>query len=387
MGFIKAFSGALRGSFADQWKDFISVPSGLTATTSFGGGWECNTDSFRTSNYNGVAGVITNGSTIVIPEGFALITLENGAITGYVDEPGGYTWNSSSEQSESIFAGGTFMESVIRASFERFKFGGEPGAIQMPLFVNLKEIPDFKFGTQSRIYWDDAYLGTQAGATARGACTLRIIDPIMFLKEFVPADYYALKLTSFDLMDYENKASEQLFSELVASLAPAFSSYANRNGRASRILDLQRDSREFAASLREVVERNYHWRQQRGIEIVRGALASVDYDEQTKKLLEKVQQADALMGARGNTNFQASFAEGLQAAGVNQDAGALGMAFMGMGAQGVAGSYASFQQPVPSAQPPQEDPYEKLKKLKGLLDSGVITQADFDAAKAKLLGI
>jgi hypothetical protein len=36
---------------------------------------------------------------------------------------------------------------------------------------------------------------------------------------------------------------------------------------------------------------------------------------------------------------------------------------------------------------PAEDPYEKLTKLKGLLDAGVISQEDFDAAKAKVLGL
>ena len=33
------------------------------------------------------------------------------------------------------------------------------------------------------------------------------------------------------------------------------------------------------------------------------------------------------------------------------------------------------------------DPYEELKKLKELLDAGVITQEDFDAKKKMLLGI
>ena len=37
--------------------------------------------------------------------------------------------------------------------------------------------------------------------------------------------------------------------------------------------------------------------------------------------------------------------------------------------------------------PAQEDPYTKLTEMKKLLDAGVITQADFDAVKAKLLGI
>ena len=35
----------------------------------------------------------------------------------------------------------------------------------------------------------------------------------------------------------------------------------------------------------------------------------------------------------------------------------------------------------------QEDPYAKLTEMKKLLDAGVITQEDFDAVKAKLLGI
>ena len=50
---------------------------------------------------------------------------------------------------------------------------------------------------------------------------------------------------------------------------------------------------------------------------------------------------------------------------------------------GAATTAAQNQQPVPE----QEDPYEKLTQLKKLLDDGVITQADFDAAKAKLLGL
>ena len=129
---------------------------------------------------------------------------------------------------------------------------------------------------------------------------------------------------------------------------------------------------------------------------------AIDYDEDTKELISKVKRADALMGARGNANLQASFAEGLQAAGQNPDGGALGMGFMGMGMQGAAGAASSMmQQPaygfgyeaqsqvavaVPAAAP-AEDPYEKLAKLKGLCDQGVISEEEFNAAKAKVLGL
>ena len=33
MGFIKAFSGALGGTFADQWKDFLAPRTDVTATS------------------------------------------------------------------------------------------------------------------------------------------------------------------------------------------------------------------------------------------------------------------------------------------------------------------------------------------------------------------
>lgn len=42
----------------------------------------------------------------------------------------------------------------------------------------------------------------------------------------------------------------------------------------------------------------------------------------------------------------------------------------------------SSTQPSPAA----DDPYERLMKLKGLCDAGVISQDEFDAAKAKVLG-
>lgn len=386
MGFLQAFAGAIGGAFAEQWRDYISVPVGIGDSVALCRGTRCHTSYARTSNFHGADCIISNGSLVVVPEGFALVTLENGRVTGLVADPGGYEWRSGDPQSSTIFAGDGILRSLVRNSFERFKFGGEPGAQQVALFVNLKEIPNFKFGTQSAIYWDDAYLGTQAAATARGACTLRVVDPILFLKNFVPADYYGRLAKPFDFSDFENDAATQLFNELVGSLSAAFSSYVNDGDKAHRITEIQSHSDEFALSLRGVVERYYHWEAERGIAIVRAAVSAVDYTEQTKELIAKVQQADALMGARGNANLQASFAEGLATAAAAPDGGPLGMAFMGMGLQGIAGAYAGFQQPSTSEPHQKEDPYERLLKLKGLLDAGVIDQDEFDAVKKNLLG-
>ena len=131
----------------------------------------------------------------------------------------------------------------------------------------------------------------------------------------------------------------------------------------------------------------------------------------TRELLRNVQRADALSGARGNSNLQASVASGFEAAGENT--GAAGLVGLGIasGATGLGG----LQQPVPgiggqSTPPPPppaaaapapapapaapaapaaaaDDPMAQLAKFKEMLDAGLITQDDYDAAKNKVLGL
>ncbi|HSM67533.1 MAG TPA: SHOCT domain-containing protein, partial [Ilumatobacteraceae bacterium] len=113
-------------------------------------------------------------------------------------------------------------------------------------------------------------------------------------------------------------------------------------------------------------------------------------------------------GARGNSNLQASVASGFEAAG--QNTGAAGLVGLGIasGATGLGG----LQQPVPGiggqstpppppaaaapaptptpsapAAPAAEDPMAQLTKFKEMLDAGLITQEDYDAAKNKVLGL
>ena len=47
-----------------------------------------------------------------------------------------------------------------------------------------------------------------------------------------------------------------------------------------------------------------------------------------------------------------------------------------------------MQQPTqPASAPAEEDPMEKLAKMKKMLDEGLITQEDYDKAKEKILGV
>jgi membrane protease subunit (stomatin/prohibitin family) len=355
MGLIKAVSGAVGGMLADQWKDFYTVPAGLPPTAALFAAVPQGTNAGRGSNTRGSANIITNGSKIVVPEGYGLLLFQDGKITGFAAEAGGYIWNSEDLNSQSIFAGDGIVDSLIKQSWERFKFGGQPGSQQAAFFVSLKELPDNRFGTQSEIYWDDGFLNMQTGQV-------------------------------FDFTDMDNAAAGQLFNEVVGSLAPAFSLYTNDPAKGNRISKLQQDSLGFAKSLSAAVENGYQWKSDRGLVIAKVAIVSIEYDANTRELLKTVQRADALTGSRGNANLQASVAAGMQAAG--EQGGSAGLVGLGMagGMVGVGG----LQQPVAPAAPaapPAEDPVAKLKKAKEMLDLGLITQADFDSVKAKVLGL
>jgi membrane protease subunit (stomatin/prohibitin family) len=394
MGLIQAAAGAFGGSLADQWKDFYTVPDGLPATAALFAAVPRGTNAGRGSNTRGSTNIVTNGSRFVVPEGYGLLLMQDGAITALVAEAGAYEWNSNDLQSKSIFSGGGVFDSLVRQSWERFKFGGMPGAQQAAFFVSLKELPGNRFGTQSEIYWDDGYLNAQVGALTRGTYTLQIVDPIRFVKSFVPASYLQAGRV-FDFTDLDNAAASQLFNEVVGSLAPAFSHYTNDPAKGNRITRIQQDSVGFAASLSDAVERAYRWRSDRGLVIVKTAIVSIEYDANTRELLRTVQRADALAGARGNSNLQASVAAGFQSAGENAGVGGI----MGMGiAAGGVGGLAGLQQPVapapaivpapqPAPAPAADDPIVRLTRAKQMLDAGLITQADYDAVKAQALGL
>ncbi|KAA1426265.1 SPFH domain-containing protein [Nocardioides antri] len=398
MGLIQAAIGSIGGTLADQWVDFFGVPDGIAPTAALFPAVRKGENAGRGSNDRASSAVITNGSKFVVPEGYGLVLLEDGAFTGFAAEPGAYEWKSDEPASQSVFTGGGLVDSVIKQSWERFKFGGRPSAQQNALFVALKELPNNKFGTQSEIYWDDAFLNTQVGAITRGTYTLKITDPLTFIRNFVPAGIISGGGV-FDFTDIDNPAGEQLFNEVIGSLAPAFSMYTNDPAKGNRIARLQQDSIGFAQSLSAAVEQNYQWKTARGLEIVKTAIISIEYDANTRELLKNVQRADALSGARGNSNLQASVAAGFEAAGEN--AGPGGLIGMGMAAGGAG--LGGLQQPAPAAPAapapaapaapaaaPAEaadDPVAVLKRAKEMLDAGLITQADYDAAKAKALGL
>lgn len=393
MGFVRAFKGAIGGTLGDQWIDFYAPKDSLSVTAAVFPGVARGTNKNRGVNIKGNENVISNGSKVVVPEGTALVTIQDGAITNVITEAGGYIYNTNDPNAKSIFVGDGFIDTIVKGSWNKFKYGGIPSSQQTLFYVNLKEIPNNRFGTQSEIYWDDAFLGTQVGAITRGTYTLRIIDPILFLRNFVPQAFLLPGAREFDFSDMDNPASEQLFNEVVGSLSAAFSNYTNDPSMGNRMSKIQGDQIGFAKSLSTAVEDNYNWKSTRGLEIVKTAIMAIEYDEDTKALMSDVKKADALSGNRGNSFFQQAAARGIQSAGEN--GGGANMAFMGMGMNAAGNMMGATQQPGTSGtynpnfnqQPQVEDPTEKLLKMKKLLDAGAITQEEYDEVKKKILDI
>ncbi len=406
MGFIKAFTGAIGGTFADQWKDYYMPRTDIPSTAGLFQAVPRGQNNGRGANTKGNDNIISNGSKIVVPEETALITLQDGAITGIIAEPGGFIFTSNDSNSQTIFEGDGIMSSLIKSSWEKMKFGGQANSQQLAFYINLKEIPNNKFGTQAEIYWDDAYFGTQVGALVRGTYTLKIVDPLLFVKNFVPAKYLQASAAVFDFNDMDNDAGEQLFNEVVGTLSAAFSNYTNDPKMGNRISKIQGDQIGFAKAMSQAVEDAYQWKTDRGLEIVKTAILAIEYDEDTKVLMSDVKKADALSGARGNSFMQQAAARGMQ------NGGGANMAFMGMGfnaANGMMGgmkqeatqsSYQpsfgqqsteeQIQEESPKNQqsaPSQDDPVARLLQMKKLLDAGAISQEEYDLLKAKILGL
>ena len=426
MGFIKAFAGAFSSTFADQWQDFYMPRQDVSATAALFQAVPQGQNANRGENTKGSENIISNGSKIIVPEGTALITIQDGAITGLVAEPGGFIFTSEDPNSQSMFAGDGIFGQTLKQTWEKVKFGGQPGSQQLAFYINLKEIPNNRFGTQSEIYWDDAYFGTQVGAVTRGTYTLKIADPLLFVKNFVPSKYLQPGAPVFDFADMDNDAGTQLFNEVVGTLSAAFSNYTNDPSKGNRISKIQGDQIGFAQAMAQAVEDAYQWKSTRGLEIVKTAILAIEYDEDTKELMKDVKKADALSGARGNAFMQQAAARGIQAAG--ETGGGAAMAFMGVGMQAAGGmmggmqqqptpstyqpAFAAPQQPMAPAQTapmqpampmqqaapvqpvapapaaaPAQDPTTKLLEMKKLLDAGAITQEEYDKVKAQVLGI
>ena len=379
MGIICAFSGAIGGTFADQWKDIytagtfdehVVVSPGVLKSSNNG----------RGTNFNGSDGVISNGSKIYVPENTAAFIFSQSSIEDIITEPGGYEYQSGQE---SVFNGDSIGKSIFGQIKNRVGYGGISSDFKQIAFVNLREIRDIKFGTKGAQVYHDLFYGTDLEIFAYGSFTVKIIDPARFITNFVPANtmYY-----SFD----DDAVRAQILSEFLMSFTVALNSLSDR----FRISQLPAQANQIAQAVINDTNNAGTWPDRFGISIVQVAVENIEFSEESRALVQQysankmnVMAYEDVSDRASNIAAQQKIAQGVQ----NNGLGDGGSMIMGMNiAQGLTPQVQPQATPQPSSQSSSlslDEQISALEKLKGLLDVGILSQEEFDLKKKEIMGL
>ncbi len=352
MGLIKAFSGAVGGTLADQWREFFYCDS-LSANTLVAKGQK--RISKRSSNKKGDENIISNGALIAVNEGQCMIIVEQGEVVELCAEAGEFKYDSSTEPS--IFYGG--LGKGILDSFKtigkRFTFGGDTAKDQRVYYFNIKEIMGNKYGTPSPVPFRvvDANVGLDVDIAIRchGEYSYKITNPMLFY-----TNVCGNVVSVFD----RSQIDSQLRTEFMTALQPAFAKISAMGVRYSA---LPGHTEEVAEALNEVLSEK--WSEARGISVCSIGINSVKASEEDEAMIKEIQRtavyrnpnmaAATLVGAQAEAMQNAAKNSGgamMGFAGLNMAMNAGGMnaqSLYAMGAQQEAQRQAQQPQPQPQA--------------------------------------
>ena len=323
MGLIKAGTGALGGTLADQWKEFFycdALPNDVLMKKG-----EKRTGS-RSSNTKGSDNIITNGSGIAVADGQCMIIVEQGKIVEVCAEPGEFTYDTSTEPS--VFTGnlGQSLLDTFKTIGRRFTYGGDTGKDQRVYYFNTKEIIGNKFGTPSPIMFEvtNKRIGMTRTVQVRcnGVYSYVISDPLVFYTRLcgnVKDEF------TRDMID------GQLNTEFIDALQPALGSLSEQELRPAQI---PTKANELKQAMNNALKQE--WIDNRGISVGKIALNPITLTDEDMKKINEIEDA-ANIGSNPFTmagRMTNATADAMQAAAENQAgamSGFVGMGMVGMG--------------------------------------------------------
>ena len=321
MGLIKALSGAVGGTLADQWKEFFYCDA-LSSDTLMVKGEKRITG--RSSNTKGNDNIISNGSGIAVADGQCMMIVEQGKIVEVCAEPGQFTYDKSTEPS--IFTGplGKGILDTFKTIGKRFTYGGDTGKDQRVYYFNTKELIDNKFGTPNPIPFRvvDRNIGLDIDVSVRcsGVYSYKIADPLLF---------YTNVCGNVEKAYTRDTIDGQLKTEFISALQPAFGRLSELGLRPNQIVAHNTDLENAMNSALSA-----KWGELRGLQVVSIALGSVTLPEEDAELIKKAQHAailrDPSMGAATLVGAQA---EAMKAAAANENGAMMGCMGLGMATQ------------------------------------------------------
>ncbi len=311
MGIIKAFFNSIGGGFGDQWEEVIEAGE-MSDTTVFVKGVKVRRNDRRNSNKKGTEDVISNGSIIHVYDNQFMLLVDGGKVVDFSAEPGYYKVDDS--VAPSMFCGQ--FGASIKDMFERVKYAGVPSYKQQVFFINLQEIKGIKFGTKNPVNYFDNFYNSELFLRAHGTYSIKVTDPIKFYAEAIPRNAEAVDI---------NQINEQYLSEFLSALTSAINAMSADGIRISHVASKSRELSQYMAT-----ELDEEWKQLRGFEVLSVGIASVSYDEESKKLINMRNQGAMLGDPTVREGYvQGAVARGMEAAGSNSSGSTA--AFMGMG--------------------------------------------------------
>ena len=379
MGLIKAALNAATTGIGDQFKEYITCPTIEKDVLIQRGHVQHGVGNSAPSE-----GVISNGSKIVVPQGMAMMLVDNGAIKEFSAEPGEFIYDSSSEPS--VFTGGFFkgIGETIKTIGSRITYGGQTARDQRVYYVNLLNITGNKFGSpQPKKITDDKY--GMLEVTFFGQYAFKVVDPVVLVSSVIGAN-------PKDTVTYEEVVGEQLRGKFVEQLSQAISVVMRRNHVSFG--DILLYNTDIANEMNNVLDSS--WRSQYGLEITDVSLADLNLTEESMARVSKVDDAMIFSNAGMQSGLMASATADAMKAAASNEAGAM-TGFMGMGfaqntgatAMGVANQAAaqtqSFASEAPQAgsifaaqtpvQPVEEAPVEAVAEETPVVEQPVVEQA------------
>ncbi|RIW34286.1 SPFH domain-containing protein [Bacillus salacetis] len=374
MGIVQAFTGAIGGTFADQWKEIITA-NHFDEYTVLSPGVLKQVNKRHGSNYNRSNRLISNGSKIYIPENTAAFIFSQSGIEEIITTPGGYEYQNGRK---SIFNGDGITSSILKQVKDRVGYRGHSSDQKQIAFVNLREIRGIKFGTKGPLVYNDLFYGTDLEILAFGSFSLKIVDAEKFIKNYVPAN---VNFYSFD----SQKARAQILSEFIQSFVDALNSLSIKY----RISQLPSQSNEIAAIISDANSNAGTWKDRFGFEIVKVGIENIEFSPESRELVKQyssnkmgVKAFEDISQRSSNIAAQQKIAQGIQDNGLGN---AGGMVFGMNMSQGL--NHQNASQSGTNIEMSFDEQIEALKKLKDLLDAGILSQDEFDAKKKVIMGL
>lgn len=338
MGLIKAALNATSSTFGDQFKEYVECP-------------QINNDVIiqrgivrhGEGNKNYSEGVISNGSTIAVPEGMAMMIVDNGKIVEFTAESGTYQWNTSSEPS--IFTGslGKSILDSIKTLGNRITYGGQEAKDQRVYFVNIKLIPGNTFGsTQPETVFDPVYGSVEI--TYNGEYAIKVDDPIILINNVIGANPRDT-LTYDDI--FKTDGLNMLKSKFAQKVSEAISTIMTmHNVSFNRIQSYKSDITE---QMNKILDEEWHSKY--GI-IVEDVTLRVNASEESRKIVQEMDAEIAKTTRMGQVysnnmagTMAAASAEAMKNAASNANgtmAGFMGMNMANMQGNNMMGAVAGM---------------------------------------------